>query len=95
MFWINLLACALAVCAVFCALAGALIPRSRAKGRLRLLGSLLIGCAFPVMALSQAVAQHKALLIVVGLVCGSFLVWVGFRKYRRDPEGRTPPAQIL
>jgi sulfite exporter TauE/SafE len=72
-----------------------MIPTSRLKGRVRLASSLLVGAAFPVMAISQGVMQRKPLLSVVELIAGAFLVWLGLRKYRRDPEGRTPSAQIL
>ncbi|UWZ82443.1 LptF/LptG permease family protein [Occallatibacter riparius] len=75
--------------------AAMLIPRSRAKGRMRLAGSLLLGMGFisefPA-ALHDVPPLWRAALVPIG---GLFLVWAGIRKYRRDPEGRTSPAQIL
>jgi len=93
--WINGLALALAICAISCVVLAALIPTSSIKGRIRLAGSLLVGAAFLVASLSQALAQGKPILFVVGLMGGAFLVWLGLRKYRRDPQGRTRPDQIL
>jgi hypothetical protein len=58
-------------------------------------GSLFIGIAFALGALTQSMHTGKSLPGVVGLVAGAFLMWVGIRKYQRDPEGRTPPAQIV
>lgn len=69
--------------------------RSRAKGRCRLAGSFLLGLAF-ISAFPSALrdAPHlwQALLLPLA---GLILIWLGVRKYRRDPEGRTPPAEIL
>ena len=48
-----------------------------------------------VTCLSQALAQGKPLLVVVGLIGGVFLVWLGLRKHQRDPQGRTSPDKIL
>jgi hypothetical protein len=92
---INLLVVVFAVCAVGCGVIAALTPVSRAKGRIRLAGSLFVGTAILLAALSQAIAEGKLRLGVAGLLGAAFLVWVGLRKYRRDPEGRTPSAQIL
>jgi hypothetical protein len=93
--FIKLLVLVLVLFAVGCVVIAALTPVSRAKGRIRLSASLFIGIAIPLGALSQAIAEGKLLLGVAGLVGGVFLVWIGLRKYRRDPEGRTPSAQIL
>lgn len=92
---LSVAAIAFATCAAGCVLIAALTRVSRAKGRIRLAGALLIGTAFPVAALSQAITVGKVLPGVIGVLGGLFLVWVGLRKYRRDPEGRTPLAQIL
>jgi threonine/homoserine/homoserine lactone efflux protein len=91
----NLLVLVFAVCAIGSVVTAALIPVSRAKGRIRLAGSFFIGIAFPLGALEQTIAEGKILPGIVGFIGGAFLVWVGLRKYQRDPEGRTPPAQIL
>jgi hypothetical protein len=91
----NRIAAAVAVSAFCCGVIAALIPISRIKGQLRLAGSLLIGIAFCIGALSQGVAEHNLRLSVAGFLCGGFLVWLGLRKYRRDPEGRTRASQIL
>jgi hypothetical protein len=65
----------------------ALTPISRANGQMRLAGSLFIGIAFALGALTQSMHTGKSLPGVVGLVAGAFLMCVGIRKYRRDPEG--------
>jgi hypothetical protein len=78
-----------------CGVIGALTPVSRAKGRIRLAGSLIIGIAIPLGAIAQAVQEGRLRLGVGGILGGTFLVFVGLRKYHRDPEGRTPPAQLL
>jgi hypothetical protein len=93
--FIKALVLGLAVCACCCVLIAAFTPISRAKGRARLAGSLFIGIAIPLGVLPEAIAQRKAITAVIGLAAGVFLVWVGMRKYRRDPEGRTPSARIL
>jgi threonine/homoserine/homoserine lactone efflux protein len=92
---INLLVLVFTLIAVGCVVIAALAPVSRAKGRMRLAGSLSIGIAIPLGGLSQAIREGKLLPSIVGLLGGVFLVWVGLRKYQRDPEGRTPSAQIL
>ena len=85
----------LAVLAVVSVMIAAVTPRSRTKGRLRLAGSLLIGTAFVVGSLCQALIEAKLWLGLVGVSAGLFLGWVGMRKYRRDPEGRTRASKIL
>lgn len=92
---IDVLALVFFVFAVGCVVIAALTPVSLTKGRIRLSGSLFAGIAVPLSVLSQAIREGKLLLSVVGLLGGVVLVWVGLRKYRRDPEGRTPSAQIL
>lgn len=86
---------AFSVSAVCCGVIAALTPVSRTKGRLRVAGSLLIGMAISFGALSQGVAEGNLWLGLVGFLCGVCLVWLGLRKYRRDPEGRTRASQIL
>ena len=72
-----------------------LMPRSRAKGKMRLAGSVLLGLGFiwvvPTAFNGVLPVWRAAPFPVAGLV----FIWLGIRKYRRDPEGRTPPAQIL
>lgn len=89
------LSAVLAVLAVVSVMIAAVTPTSRTKGRLRLAGSLLIGTAFVVGSLCQALIEAKLWLGLVGVSAGLFLGWVGMRKYRRDPEGRTRASQIL
>jgi len=91
--FIRILPLGLVVLAVMCVLVAALTPVSRAKGRLRLAGSLSIGAVFFIGSVPQIFAVGWP--AVIGTFCGVFLAWVGLRKYRRDPEGRSPSAQIL
>jgi len=93
--FIKALVLGLAICACCCGVIAAFTPISRLKGRARLAGSLFVGIAIPLGALSEAIAHRNIVTAVIGLTAGVFLVWVGMRKYRRDPEGRTPSAQIL
>ena len=89
---INVLALASVLLAVACVVIAALTPVSRRKGQLRLAGSISIGILFLLSsALSHALIKQK----VFGAVAGAFLIWVGWRKYRLDPQGRTPSAKIL
>jgi hypothetical protein len=92
---LNVFGGSLIILAVVSVAIAMLIPRSRAKGRMRLAGSLLLGLAFIVTfpgLLQQTPHSWRAIVVPVG---GVFLIWVGVRKYRRDPEGRTPAARIL
>ena len=70
----------------------ALIPISNSKGRVRLAGSLLLGTGFILMGVVHVIVNQRYWLLVIG---GGFLIWVGLRKYRRDPQGRTSSAAIL
>ena len=81
--------------AVLCVLVAAVLPVSVAKGRIRLLGSLSVGAGFAVMSLTQIVNENRLWPTAVLLFGGIFLIWVGLRKYRRDPEGKTPARSIL
>jgi threonine/homoserine/homoserine lactone efflux protein len=89
------IAAILAIAATLSALIALLIPVSQSKGRVRLIGSCLIGAAFLLASLTEMI--HRKQLWPEGILTagGIFLVWVGIRKYRRDPEGRTPAAKIL
>ena len=93
--FMNLLVVVLFLITVGCAVIAALTPVSRAKGYTRLAASLFCGPALMLHLLAQAFDEGEFLPGVIGLFVGVFLVWVGLRKHRRDPEGRTPPAQIL
>jgi ABC-type xylose transport system permease subunit len=93
--FVRILPLGLVVIAVACVLIAALTPVSRQKGRIRLAGSLCIGAAFLIGSVSQILTKGKSIPALIGALCGVFLVWVGLRKYRRDPEGRSPSAQIL
>lgn len=92
---LNLLALVFALCAGGCVMLAALTSISSAKGRIRLVGSVFIGLAIVLSGLSKAIGEGKPQLGVFGLLGGILLMWLGLRKYRRDPEGRTPPARIL
>ena len=83
------------VLAVICVLIAALVPTSKTKGQIRLFGSLFVGAAFGLDALLQLTAGNGAWPRFFELIVGVLLIWLGFRKHRRDPEGRTPAASIL
>ena len=80
------------VLAALCAIAALPMPISRAKGRVRLAGSLLLGTGFILIGILQGFALRRIWLLILG---GVILIWVGLRKYRRDPGGSTPSATIL
>jgi len=81
--------------AVLSVLIAALIPVSRLKGRVRLFGSLSVATTFCVASLQEMHRQGDAGKMTLIFVDGIFLVGIGLRKYRRDPEGWTPPALVL
>ncbi len=81
--------------AFMCILIAALIPASKAKGQVRLLGSLFVGTGFCLDSLLHLMEGTESLQRSIELLAGAMLIWLGSRKYRRDPEGRTPPASIL
>ena len=79
--------------AVICVAAAAILPMSRTKGQVRLAGSLSIGAAFAAGSLLSTTGQswqHG-----VGVAMGASLAWIGLRKYRRDPDGKTSNYSIL
>jgi hypothetical protein len=82
------------VAAVLCVVVAALLPVSKAKGWTRLSGSLSLGTGLA-MGLLQAAPEGHLWQRFMGLVLVLILMWVGVRKHKRDPEGRTPSAQIL
>ena len=55
----------------------------------------LHGGGFVVGGLDQIVKEDHLWPGSIGLLAGVFLVWIGLRKHRRDPEGRTPARSIL
>jgi len=73
----------------------AITPISRLKGRLRLAGSCLAGSGIFIEGLTPITRERLIFRSMLCLGAGVFLIWVGLRKYRRDPEGRTQPRQIL
>ena len=78
-----------------CALVAALSARSSQKGLCRLAASLLVGAAFTVGSIAQMIKETRLWPGVFGLGAGAFLMWVGYRKYQKDPKGKTPAAQML
>ena len=78
-----------------CMLVAALKSVSSQKGLWRLAASLLVGAAFIVGSIAQVVKQNQLWPGVFGLGAGAFLMWVGYRKYKKDPNGKTPVAQML
>ena len=78
--------------AFLCVIVAAMAPVSKLKGQARLLASLSLGLGFFVNCLVQTFAIWQLLL---GLAAGAMLILLGLRKYRRDPEGKTPAATIL
>lgn len=85
----------LVLLAVLCVIIAALTPVSRLKGQLRLLGSLLAGAAFCTGSVVQVAQDHRQWPGLLLSAMGGCLIWLGLRKYRRDPEGKTPSATIL
>jgi hypothetical protein len=92
---VRLIPLGLIVLAVICVLIAALVPVSKAKGLVRLLGSLFVGAGFSFDSLLQLTRGNEAWQRLFELMVSALLVWLGFRKHRRDPEGRTPAASIL
>lgn len=77
------------------ALVAALSAVSPQKGLWRLAGSLLVGAAFTVGSMAQMVKETRLWPGIFGLGAGAFLMWIGYRKYKKDPRGNTPAAQML
>jgi hypothetical protein len=72
-----------------------MMPVSRVKGKTRLVGSLLAGAGFCTASFDLIVTQRQLWRGVLVLLMGGLLIWFGTRKYSRDPEGKTPSANIL
>jgi hypothetical protein len=81
--------------AVVCVLVQALMPVSLTKGNTRLAGSILLGGGLSAESVIQMASQHSFWPEVILLPMGGVLIWLGVRKHTRDPEGKTPPADIL
>jgi uncharacterized membrane protein len=88
----RLLPSVLVLIAFLCVIVAAMAPVSKLKGQARLLASLSLGSGFVVNCLVQRFAIWQLLL---GLTAGALLILLGLRKYRRDPQGKTPVATIL
>ncbi len=80
---------------LLCALVAIAFPVSRQKGNMRLAASSLVGTGFVIGAVAQIGSGGAMWPAIFGVVAGIFLDYVGWRKYRRDPEGRTRPAKML
>jgi hypothetical protein len=72
-----------------------MMPASRAKGKTRLAGSLLLGAVLVLISVFQVVAGDCRWQEGILLLGGVGLAYLGVRRYRKDPEARTPAAQIL
>lgn len=77
------------------ALSAALTEVSSRKGLLRLSASAMVALGFAVGAVSQVINEKRLWPGCLGLGVSCFLAWIGFRKFKRDPEGRTPAASML
>lgn len=77
------------------AVVAAFTPVSPQKGLRRLVASLLVGAAFAGGSTLQMFIERHLWPGAFGLAAGVFLVWLGLRKHKRDPDGRTPAAQML
>jgi hypothetical protein len=95
MLTVRLIPLVLILIAVVSVLIAALVPVSKAKGQARLLASLFVGAGFGLDSLLQLTRENEVWPRLFELMAGALLVWLGFRKHRRDPEGRTPAASIL
>jgi hypothetical protein len=95
MKYINVVSLILILLALVTVIAAALMPISLRKGKTRLYGSLFVSAAFLTASISQMVEARRLWPEAILLVGASFLAWLGIRKYRRAPEGRTRSAQIL
>ena len=95
LFPARVLSLVFVVAAALSVLIATLTPVSRFKGRIRLLGSCLVGVAFLVTSVTEMIRAEKLWPQSLLTAAGIFLIWIGFRKYQRDPKGRTRTASIL
>ena len=77
------------------ALLAAIIKVSERKGLFRLAASIAVALGFAIGGAAQMTGEKRIWPGCFGLVVSCFLAWIGFRKFNRDPEGRTPPASML
>jgi len=76
-------------------LVAAFLRESAAKGRARLLGAVTVGISWTLYFLVGGTREHLLGAQFIGVFGGVFLIWLGIRKQRRDPLGKTRAAQIL
>lgn len=94
-FVVQSLPLGLSVLGLIFALIAAFTPVSPQKGWRRLAASMLVGAAFGVGSTAEMFIERRLWPGALGILIGSLLIWIGFRKHKRDPEGITPPASIL
>lgn len=93
--WVRATPAVLVLLALTCASVAGLMRVSPRKGQIRLLASLLVAAALSFGGLAQMVSEKALWPAIFGVLAGSFLVWMGFRKYKRDPFGKTPAGKML
>jgi hypothetical protein len=76
-------------------LAAAFMPVSRQKGWTRLFASMFVSAAFAVGSITQIQSMHRLWPGAFGMAVATYLAWIGLRKHKHDPEGRTPVASTL
>jgi len=77
------------------ALVAALRPVSRFKGQARLFSSLLVGGAFFIGGFTQIRQSAQLWPGSFGVLAGLWLAWIGWRKFERDPDGKTSASKML
>jgi high-affinity Fe2+/Pb2+ permease len=77
------------------ALIAALQPASTLKGRARLLSSFAVAAGFLAGGVEQVWSESRLWPGSVGLLIALWLAWIGWRKYQRDPDGKTPASKML
>ncbi|MBB5061548.1 hypothetical protein HDF16_006284 [Granulicella aggregans] len=71
----------LGLASAFVAALSAISPQ---KGMWRLAASFLVGAAFTVGSITQMLKENQLWPGVVGLGAGAFLMWIGYRKYKKE-----------
>jgi hypothetical protein len=79
---------------ILCAIAAALRPVSRLKGKVRLLASLFGGAGVGVDSLTWIAKANLVWPAAIELAVGVYLIWTGLKTYRKDPEGKAPATSI-
>jgi hypothetical protein len=77
------------------ALVATLSAISAQKSPWRLATSVFVGAAFTVGSIAQMLKENQLWPGAFGLGAGVFLMWIGYRKYKKDPDGNTPAAKML